>query len=61
MCQSVLSLSIVLAKIPKGFQAVFDSITERFFRAPGLRINYFERFFFRSLKLKSYIGNKQNK
>ena len=30
----------------KGIQVVYDSITERFFRAPGHRTKYFERSFF---------------
>ena len=36
---------LVLDKMLKGIQVVCDSITERFFRAPGPRTEYFERLF----------------
>ena len=35
----------VLVKTLKGIQVVCDLITERFFRAPGLRTKHFERFY----------------
>ena len=39
------TIHIVLDKTLKGIQVVLDSITKRFFRAPGLRTKHFESFY----------------
>ena len=44
----------VLDKTLKGVQVFRDSITEKFFRAPGSRTKFFERFYFCGL-----TNNKQ--
>ena len=41
----------------KGIQVVYDSITERIFRAPGLWNKYLERFFV--VQLTVYYKSKQ--
>ena len=41
----------VLDMILTGIQVVYDSITKRFFRAPGPRTKYLERNIFRSITI----------
>ena len=56
----VLRVTNVLDKTLKGVQIVCDSITERFFRAPGPRTKNFKLFFCRSINY-IYIYVSQRK